>query len=191
MGPLIQFFLLQKMPLTSVVQQLSTTCFCFLSSYTHERLRHLNWKNPGEQEFKTVSYIRKRMKEVIDEQSFNGMSTLPLQLLKDVLRHLWTFLLFNQGGSAETDRTSRQYLEQEWATVMSDRGLKETCAFVANTFLHEKESLQVNGTYEGTTTLNEALEKIIDFLKKITQPSETPMSYADDRAMEDLHWILK
>lgn len=157
------------------------------SSYTHEWLRHLNWKNPGEQEFETVSDIRKRMKELIDKKSSNGMSTLTLQLLKDVLSHLWTFLLFKQGGSAETDGTSSQYLEQEWATVMSDRGLEETCAFVANTF----HSLQVNGTYEGTTTLNEALEKIIDFLKKITQPSETPMSYADDRAMEDLHWILK
>ena len=44
---------------------------------------------------------------LLQEQSFNGMSTLPLQLLKDVLSHLWTFLLFNQGGSAETDGTSR------------------------------------------------------------------------------------
>ena len=28
-------------------------------------------KNPGEQEFKTVSYIRKRMKEVIDVSTFS------------------------------------------------------------------------------------------------------------------------
>lgn len=161
------------------------------SSYTHERLRHLNWENPGEQEFETVSNIRKRIQELINENSLNGMTTLPLQLLKDVLGLLWTFLLFHQGDGAETDGTSSQYLEQEWATVMSDRGLEETCAFVANTFLHEKESLQVNGTYEGTTTLNKALAEMIDFLKKITQPSETPMSYANDRAMEDLHWILK
>lgn len=177
------------MPLTSVVKELSRTCFCFLFSYTHERLRQLNWENPGEQELKTVSYIQKRMKEVIDQKSFNGMSTLPLQLLKDVLSHLWTFLLFHQGDGAEADGTSSQYLEQEWATIMSDRGLEETCVFVAKTFQHEKESLQANGTYKGTVTLNKALGEIIDFLKKITQPSETPISYADDRAMEELHWI--
>lgn len=91
-------------------------------------------ENPGEQEFETVSNIRKRMKELINvstfsddllslalkvavtlryvfeqlqENSSNGMTTLPLQLLKDVLGLLWTFLLFHQGDGAETDGTSR------------------------------------------------------------------------------------
>lgn len=170
-----------------LIRTFSSTFLQASSSMQHERLSRLDWENSRQQDNKTVAIIYKRLKEKLQEESFHGRETWTLQLLKEVFSHLWKYVLFNQG--TERAMPLRQHHDQE---SLNYRRISEDCGAVVQTIqqlsgIHQKE------LFEGSSNLNQALSRILCYLKQtlVRQSQPQTTSYDEDTVFEELDWILR
>lgn len=162
-----------------------------LSYIQEKRFSRLDWSHPGEQERKTISFILRKMKQLLENETLRGRQESPNQLLIEVLSNLWTYFLFNERLKAAP--TSH---DQEWREIALSNRI-EDCEFVAQILQQQTALLQQNEGYkEDISRLNQPLGRILHYLKHRTirrsqSRDALTTSHDEDKALEDLDWILR
>lgn len=77
-----------------------------------ERWRHLNWENPGEEEFKSVITCLRKQNTILQEDLFQGRETSLRKNLLNLAKHLWKYLLLDY--STRVRAFSSMYRDGVW-----------------------------------------------------------------------------
>jgi len=159
----------------------------------NERLSRLNWEYPGQVEFDTGSIILKHMKELLQQDSFDGGETSPKQMLLEVFSYLWTYFLFNGREGAQI--ATRRYDLEQGEFILSNGRVKNDCEVVAHILQLQTRLLNQNSTYEESTILTEHLGRILYYLEQTTQRNrrdvQATRSYDEKKEFEELDWKLR
>jgi len=159
----------------------------------NEKLSRLHWECPGQLEFDTGSTMLKQMKELLQQDSFDGRETSPKQVLIEVFSYLWTYFLFNGREGAQI--ATRRYDLEQGESILSNGRVKHDCEVVAPILQLQTRSLNQNSTYEESTILTEHLGRILYYLEQTTQRNrrdvQVTRSYDEKKEFEELDWKLR
>lgn len=107
----------------SVMKYLHTTSFegdgyHMTREEINERWRQLNWENPAEEEFNSVTVCIQQQNIMLQEDHRQGRETITRKNLINLAKNLWTYLLLN--NSIRMWTFSSMYREGGW-TQFSNR----------------------------------------------------------------------
>lgn len=94
----------------SVMKYLYTTSF--EGEEINERWGQLNWENPGQEEFNSVTVCLRQQNIMLQEDHRQGRETLTRKNLINLAQNLWTYLLLNNSTRMRT--FSSMYRDGGW-----------------------------------------------------------------------------